>query len=140
MDETEEPQQELEQQDEPSRSTLFKDGVVHFQEAERAEAEFYLSVYDQILNSPDRRDLWKQLQDFTISIMKEKGKDAVQKCKLYNLFTGSGQSPERWQAMPMDTADGDYKKFVNDTLMPLLAENGGEDSLQSPDTLTDVSK
>jgi hypothetical protein len=113
--------------------------MVHFQEAELEEAEFYLSVYDQILNSSDRRNLWQQLQDFTISIMKEKGKDAVQKCKLYNLFTGSGQSTERWQTMPMDTADGDYEKFINDTLMPLLAENRGENSLQNPDHSADAS-
>lgn len=125
MNETSEPQtgdrqvpiEPTELEPDPS----FNANIDYFPEAQQDEARLYSEINDRVIASLEYdMGAYDSVTDFSNNLMAEKGNGYVKDCKLFHILTGSGLTRDKWETMPMDTPDGDFKRFVDEELIPLL--------------------
>ncbi len=125
MDETSEPQTgdmgvPIEPK-EPESDPSFKANIDYFPQDQRDEARSYDSINDRVMASFEQGlDAYNAITNFSHNLIAEKGRSYVQNCKLFHILIGSGLPRHKWENMPMDTPDGDYKRFIDEELIPLL--------------------
>jgi len=125
MDETSEPQTgnmgvPIEPK-EPEPDPSFKANIDYLPQDQQDEARLYNEINDRVMASFEHGlGAYNAITNFSHNLIAEKGRSYVQNCKLFHILIGSGLPRNEWKNMPMDTPDDDYKRFINEELVPLL--------------------
>lgn len=93
-------------------------------EKEREKAKSHLAFYRRLFKHSDRKAfllLYKRLVGFIKELEKEKG-GQIRRCKLFHLYAGSSLGEKEWQALPLDTPEGDFERLKEN-----LKEEFGQD-------------
>lgn len=95
-------------------SLHFEEAIPSFPENEQVEALEYQRIWNEV-NKVAVGAASRRVYEFCKS-----DRDRLANTKLFHLFSNGGLSREEWLEKDLDTPSEEWKKFIYDTIVPLI--------------------